>query len=88
MRRWIETLAKRVDSWVVSDEFWRRVEPLIPARPVANKTYVRRPGAGRPPKPPRLVLEAIVFVLRTCWRRFKIEPPCRLNFEPGLMANL
>jgi hypothetical protein len=23
-----------------------------------------------------------------CWRRFKIEPPCRLNFEPGLMANL
>ena len=24
----------------------------------------------------------------TCWRRFKIEPPCRLNFEPGLMANL
>ena len=30
-------------------------------------------------------------LLRTeldCWRRFKIEPPCRLNFEPGLMANL
>ena len=25
---------------------------------------------------------------RSCWRRFKIEPPCRLNFEPGLMANL
>ena len=24
----------------------------------------------------------------TWWRRFKIEPPCRLNFEPGLMANL
>ena len=23
-----------------------------------------------------------------CWRRFKIEPPCRLTFEPGLMANL
>ena len=21
-----------------------------------------------------------------CWRRFKIEPPCRLNFEPGLMG--
>ena len=29
------------------------------------------------------------FVVTTdCWRRFKIEPPCRLNFEPGLMANL
>ena len=26
--------------------------------------------------------------LLACWRRFKIEPPCRLNFEPGLMANL
>ena len=23
-----------------------------------------------------------------CWRRFKIEPLCRLNFEPGLVANL
>ncbi len=23
-----------------------------------------------------------------CWRRFKIEPPCRLNFEPGLQASL
>jgi hypothetical protein len=27
-------------------------------------------------------------VQSACWRRFKIEPPCRLNFEPGLMANL
>ena len=26
--------------------------------------------------------------IQSCWRRFKIEPPCRLNFEPGLMANL
>ena len=25
---------------------------------------------------------------RGCWRRFKIEPPCRLNFEPGLQASL
>lgn len=29
-----------------------------------------------------------VVAFRDCWRRFKIEPPCRLNFEPGLMANL
>ena len=28
------------------------------------------------------------FKSEKCWRRFKIEPPCRLNFEPGLMANL
>ena len=31
---------------------------------------------------------AAAFLLVECWRRFKIEPPCRLNFEPGLMANL
>lgn len=55
-----------VDSWVVTDEFWRIVEPLVP-QPVRdpNKTYARSAGAGRPPKPARLVFEAIVFVLRT-----------------------
>jgi transposase len=47
----------------VTDEFWRRVEPLIPARSAADKIYVRKPGAGRPPKPARLVFEAIVYVL-------------------------
>ncbi|MDR2189053.1 MAG: transposase, partial [Azonexus sp.] len=58
-------MVKRVDSWVVSDEFWQRVEPLIPARPVSNRVYVRKPGAGRPAKAARLVFEAIVYVLRT-----------------------
>lgn len=60
--------AARVDSWSVSDEFWARVEPLIPARPVVEKDpslRKRRPGAGRPRKPDRQVFEAIVFVLRT-----------------------
>ena len=54
------------DSWVVTDEFWKRVEPLVP-QPVRdmNKQYVRRAGAGRPAKPSRLVFEAIVYVLRT-----------------------
>ena len=57
---------KRVQSWVVTDEFWQRVEPLIP-QPVRSpdKQYSRKPGAGRPPKPARLVFEAIVYVLRT-----------------------
>ena len=46
------TSPKRVDSWIVTDDFWQRVEPLIPARQrVAGKTYLRQPGAGRPPKP-------------------------------------
>lgn len=37
------------------------------------------------------IVEPIIWLRRTgaeeCWRRFKIEPPCRLNFEPGLLAN-
>ena len=57
---------KRVESWVVTDEFWQRVEALIPERaPQPDKTYMRKPGAGRPPKPARQVFEAIVYVLRT-----------------------
>lgn len=77
-RRRSEVLAKkRVDSWVVTDEFWRRVEPLIPARrtPSADKQYVRKPGAGRPPKSARQVFEGIVYVLRTgCqWKALRGE---------------
>ena len=58
--------AKRVESWVVTDEFWQRVEPLIPVRTrPADKEFVRKAGAGRPPKPARQVFEAVVYVLRT-----------------------
>jgi transposase len=50
----------------VTDEFWQRVEPPIPEEgPLPNKTYLRKTGAGRPPKPAREVFEAIVYVLRT-----------------------
>ena len=36
---------KRVDSWVVTDEFWRRVEPLIPERArIKGKEYVVGPA--------------------------------------------
>lgn len=54
-------------SWEVSDEFWKRVEPLIPRRVtrVPGRRYRRKPGAGRKPMEPRKVFEAIVFVLRT-----------------------
>ena len=56
----------RLPSWVVSDEFWKRVEPLIPVRQrVRKKRYVRKPGGGRKPKEPRIVFEAVVYVLRT-----------------------
>ena len=69
-------MSKRVDSWVVTDEFWQRVEPLVPPRTqVPGKEYVRKPGAGRPAKPARQVFEAIVFVLRTgCqWKALPAE---------------
>ena len=57
---------KRVESWVVTDDFWARVEPLIPSRErSASKEYLRKAGAGRPPKPARQVFEAVVYVLRT-----------------------
>jgi transposase len=69
-------LAKRVESWVVTDQFWQRAEPLVPQRaPSPNKQYVRKPGAGRPVKPARQVFEGIVYVLRTgCqWKALPAE---------------
>ena len=56
----------RAHSWEVTDEFWKRVEVLIPPpERDPNRHYQRRAGAGRPAKPTRLVFEAIVYVLRT-----------------------
>jgi transposase len=56
----------KVESWEVSDEFWSRVEPLIPkVERDPSKEYKRAPGAGRRKKSSRLVFEAIVYVLRT-----------------------
>ncbi len=48
-------------SWVVTDEFWKRVEPVVP-QPARDPTkeYLRCADAGRPAKAPRLVFEAIV----------------------------
>lgn len=61
--------AARVQSWEVTDELWKRVEPLIPPREPRKgqdaQRYRRKPGGGRKPKDPRVVFEAIVYVLRT-----------------------
>lgn len=48
-------------SWEVTDEFWKRVEPLIPqpARDPA-KQYLRRPGGGAPPN------QRAWFLKRSC----------------------
>jgi hypothetical protein len=48
----------KVAAWEVSDAFWQRVEPLIPAPPerATSRKYRRKPGGGRKRKDPRLVL--------------------------------
>ena len=59
-------MAKRIPSWEVSDAFWERVVPLIPAQARSKeKHYHRKAGGGRKPIPPRRVFEGIVYVLRT-----------------------
>ena len=71
--------AARVQSWEVTDELWERVEPLIPLREPRKaqdaEKYRRKPGGGRKPKDPRVVFEAIVYVLRTgCqWKALPFE---------------
>lgn len=67
----------RQSAWEVSDAFWARVEPLIPARAPrpSRQKFFRKPGGGRKPKDARLVFEAIVYVLRTgCqWKALPAE---------------
>jgi transposase len=71
--------------WVVSDELWRRIQPLLPARPRESRD--RQPG--RRSLDDRLVLCGILYVLingvpwtrlpaelgygsgMTCWRRLR-----------------
>jgi len=56
----------KIQSWEVSDAFWKKVEPLIP-QPTRNpdKTYKRKVGGGRKPMPARQIFSAILYVLRT-----------------------
>ena len=66
----------KAKSWEVTDEFWQRVQTLIPLRQrLENQNYARKAGGGRKPKDPRLVFEAIVYVLRTgCqWKALPAE---------------
>lgn len=56
----------RLKSWTISDEFWLKVEPLIPdTTRDPKRKYLRAPGAGRRPIPKRTVFAAIVYVART-----------------------
>jgi transposase len=67
---------------LLTDELWRRIEPLLPPQPP-------RPKGGRPRVPDRAALTGILFILRTgcqweylpqemgcgcgmtCWRRLR-----------------
>ncbi len=50
---------ERRQRFSLSDELWEHLEPFIPVR----KSCL--PKGGRPPLPPRVVADAIFFVLRT-----------------------
>jgi len=55
-----------IKSWELTDEMWEKAEQLIPKpQREEGKVYRRKPGGGRKPLPPRRVLQAIFFVLRT-----------------------
>lgn len=59
-------MAKRIQSWEVSDAFWERVNSLIPQpERDSERIYKRIAGGGRTPIPYRRVFEGIVYVLRT-----------------------
>ena len=46
------------DGWRIPDELWRRIEPLLPAKPP-------QPRGGRPWMPDRQAMDGIFYVLRT-----------------------
>jgi transposase len=56
---------------LVPDELWELIEPILPERPP-------RPKGGKPPKPDRLCLSGILFVLKTGipWEDFPQEMGC------------
>jgi transposase len=57
---------RQIKSWEVSDEFWDKVEPLIPERKrEKGRKYRRKAGGGRKPMPTRQIFSAIIYVLRT-----------------------
>ena len=70
----------------MTDEFCKRVEPLIPIRQrLEHQSYVRKVCGGRKPKDPRLVFETIVYVLCTgC--QWKALPSERFDSASAIRA--
>jgi transposase len=67
------------DEWSIPDDLWVAIAELIPKR---KNTH--RFGGGRPPKPDRICMEAVLFVLRTgCqWKALNAT-----RFCPGSTAH-
>ena len=59
--------------WLVSDELWSRIEPLLPKPPRRDLSL-----GGRPRVPDRQALDGILFVLRTgCqWNALNVTGIC------------
>ena len=68
-------VSRAVAPWIVSDELWELIEPLLP------KKERSRPG-GRCRHPDRQTLSGILFVLHTgiAWRHL----PAELGFGSGV----
>ncbi len=49
------------DRWMISDELWAKIEPLLPPPPPNRHPF----GGGRPRVPDRNAMDGILFVLRT-----------------------
>ncbi len=77
-RYWEALMGGRAKPWLVDDQLWELVEPLLPARP----RRFRYPGRRR--LDDRLVLQGILFVLHTGigWEHL----PQELGFGSGMTA--
>jgi putative transposase len=73
--------------WRVSDELWQQIQPIIPPLPPKKKS-------GRPRVEDRIVLDGIIYVLRTgCqWKKvskeFSSGSTCHLRFSEWVQAGV
>jgi putative transposase len=62
----IKENGRTLQSWELSDAFWKHLEPLLPLRTrEPSKEYQRKTGGGRKPTDFRKVFSGILYVLRT-----------------------
>ena len=90
----VETLIQQPGNTAARRTLQRRLALLAAQQRIGVRgegratRYHRLPWPSASVQPSPATAPATAVKAPSCWRRFKIEPPCRLNFEPGLMANL